>query len=91
MTPPVAALPLPDPVSFARRMGITSGQGGTTVLRIEILGSGAIGRVKIDVSGGTARVDQAAIAYVRSLHWVGGRVDDKPETLWIRWGVRLDG
>jgi hypothetical protein len=61
------------------------------VLRVEVRGSGAIGRVEIDVSGGSTRVDQAAIAYVRTLEWVGGRVDDHPETLWVRWGVRLDG
>jgi len=47
-----------------------------------------VGRVQVDVSGGSPRVDQAAIAYVRALK-SGGRVDDQPETLWVRWGVRL--
>jgi TonB family protein len=91
VTPPVAALPLPDLVSFARQMGITSGQGGTVVLRIEIHGNGAVGRVEVEVSGGNPTIDRAAVAYVRSVKWVGGRKDDKPETLWIRWGVLIDG
>jgi TonB family protein len=76
---------------FAQNAGLKGGSGATVVLRIEVRGSGLVGRVEVDVSGGTRKVDQAAIAYVRGLKWVGGRVDDKPETLWIRWGVRLDG
>jgi TonB family protein len=76
---------------FAGISGLLKGSGATVVLRVEVHGNGIVGRVEVDVSGGSRKVDQAAIAYVRGLKWVGGRVDDKPETLWIRWGVRLDG
>jgi hypothetical protein len=76
---------------FARSSGLPQGSGATVVLRVEVLGTGAVGQVEVDVSGGSRRIDQAAIAYVRILNWVGGRVEDKPETLWIRWGVRLNG
>jgi TonB family protein len=61
------------------------------VLRIEVLTSGSVGRVEVDVSGGSDPVDAAAIDYVRSLKWIGGRIDGQPENIWIRWGVRLDG
>ncbi|MDP8986409.1 MAG: hypothetical protein M3N97_15500 [Pseudomonadota bacterium] len=59
------------------------------VLRVEVYGSGLVGRVGVDVSGGTRALDEAAIAYVRALKWVAGRVDDRSETMWVRWGVRL--
>jgi TonB family protein len=76
---------------FAHDAGLKYGSGATVVLRVEVRGSGLVGRVEIDASSGNRRVNQAAIAYVRALKWVGGRIDDKPETIWIRWGVRLDG
>jgi TonB family protein len=76
---------------FAGISGLLKGSGATVVLRVEVRGNGVVGRVEVDVSGGSRKVDRAAIAYVRGLKWVGGRVDDIPETLWIRWGVRLDG
>jgi TonB family protein len=76
---------------FSRGSGLRQGTGATVVLRVEVRSTGTVGRVEVDVSGGNRRVDQAAIAYVRAMQWVGGRVDDRPETLWIRWGVRLDG
>jgi TonB family protein len=76
--------------AYSDHAGIPHGLGVTVVLRVEIRSTGAVGRVQVDVSGGLRQVDQAAIAYVRSLHWVAGRVDDQPKTLWIRWGVRLE-
>jgi TonB family protein len=77
--------------TFARQAGLQGGLGVTVVVRVEVHGSGAVGRVEVDVSGGNRRIDQAAIAYVRGLKWVGGRVRGEPQTLWIRWGVRLQG
>ena len=76
---------------FAHGAGLNYDSGATVVLRVEVRGGGLVGRVEIDASSGNRRIDQAAIAYVRALKWVGGRIDDKPETIWIRWGVRLDG
>jgi len=76
---------------FAHGAGLNYGSGATVVLRVEVHGGGLVGRVEIDASSGNRRIDQAAVAYVRALKWVGGRIDDKPETIWIRWGVRLDG
>jgi hypothetical protein len=80
-----------DAETFARRAGLDIGSGATVVLRVEVYGTGAVGRVEVDVSGGTRRIDQAAIAYVRSLKWIGGRMDEGPATLWVRWGVRFQG
>lgn len=80
-----------DTLPFARQAGLPQRAGATVVLRVQVLGNGAVGQVLVDVSGGSSQIDQAAVAYVRALKWLGGRIDDKPETLWIRWGVRLDG
>jgi TonB family protein len=79
-----------DSSPFARAAGLRPGEGATVVLRVEVLGSGDVGRVEIDVSGGSADIDRAAVAYARLLPWVGGMIDGRPATLWIRWGVRLE-
>ena len=80
---------LGDPSPFAQRAGLAEGEGATVVLRVEVYGSGDVGRIEVDVSGGSEPVNAAAISYVRSLPWSGGRVDGQPATMWIRWGVRL--
>lgn len=59
------------------------------VLRIEILPTGEPGRIDVDVSSGSRQVDQAAIDYARLHRWYAGRNGDSPQTMWIRWGVRL--
>jgi TonB family protein len=82
---------LPDTKAYSALAGLHEGTGGTVVLRVEVCGSGAIGRVAIDVSAGNKRIDRAAVAYIRAIKWVAGSVDGRPETMWIRWGVRLDG
>jgi hypothetical protein len=78
-----------DPAPFARHAGLRPGEGATVVLRVEVLDSGAVGRVEVDVSGGSAEIDQAAAAYARSVPWIGGMIDGRSATLWVRWGVRL--
>lgn len=80
-----------DPAPFARRAGLQAGQGATVVLRVEILGSGEVGRVEVEVSGGSEVIDRAAIEFVRALTWEGGMVDGRPTALWVRQGVRLQG
>jgi hypothetical protein len=89
--PPTPLEPLPDPKAFAVQAGISPGAGVTVVLRLEVRGDGTVSQVQIDVSGGSRLIDEAAIAYVHAIKWVGGRIDDKSESVWIRWGVRLDG
>ena len=80
-----------DPVPFAREAGLSPGEGATVVLRLEVLGTGELGRVEVDVSGGTLEIDRSAIAYVKALPWLGGMIDGRPSIIWIRWGVRLQG
>ena len=89
--PPHPENPLIDTKPFAQRAGLSPGVGATVVLRVEVQANSVVGQVQVEVSGGTPKVDEAAIAYVRMLKWIGGRVDNQPETLWIRWGVRFDG
>jgi TonB family protein len=92
ITPPRPADDQPiSPREFARRAGVRPGIGATVVLRVEVRGNGAVGQVAVDVSGGTALVDKAAIACVRAMRWVAGQRDGQPQTLWVRWGVRFDG
>lgn len=91
MKPPHPTGPLIDPLPFARRAGLQAGSGATVVVRVEVRGNGTLGRVEVEVSGGSPDLDQSAIAYVHALTWIGGSVDDRPQTIWIRWGVRFDG
>ncbi len=91
ITPPAPIDTVLDTTSFVQQAGLQKGSGVTVVLRVEVRGSGEVARVAVEVSGGAPKVDEAAIAYVRAIKWTGGLKDDKPETLWVRWGVRLDG
>ena len=90
ITPPTPVAPILDVAPFAQQAGLAEGAGATVVLRVEVSGSGAVGRVNVEVSGGNPRIDQAAIAYVRTLKWAGGRKSEEPETFWVRWGVHLE-
>jgi hypothetical protein len=90
MAPTVADVDV-DSRPFARAAGLKPGEGVTVVVRIEVLGSGELGRVTVDMSGGSTARDEAAIAYARSLTWIGGLIDGQPATLWLRWGIRLQG
>lgn len=78
-----------DPTEYARRAGLQAGEGATIVLRLEVLGTGDLGTILVETTGGSEAIDMAAIDYVRALAWAGGRVDGRPATIWIRWGVRL--
>jgi TonB family protein len=78
-----------DPRPYAEQAGLAEGEGATVVLRVEVLDSGLLGRVEVEVSGGRASIDAAAVDFARSTPWVAGCVDGRPLTMWIRWGVRL--
>jgi TonB family protein len=78
-----------DSSPFARAAGLQPGQGATVVLRLEVLTSGELGRVEVEVSGGTPDIDRAAVAYARALVWTGGMIDGRPATIEIRWAARL--
>jgi len=80
----------PPPIApFARQAGLLSGESATVVLRLEVLRDGSVGRVDVDVSSGSAQVDEAARAYARLLLWVPGRYQDEEQVTWVRYGVRL--
>jgi protein TonB len=74
---------------FIAEAALLPGEGATVVLKIEILATGEPGRIEIDGSSGSRQVDQAAIDYARLHRWYAGRTGDRPQTMWIRWGVRL--
>jgi TonB family protein len=82
--------PVPDSRNFAQAADLPPGHGATIVVRLEVLGSGELGRIELDVSSGYAAIDQAALAYARTLTWVGGTKDGVPVAMWVRWAVRLE-
>jgi TonB family protein len=74
---------------FIARAALLHGEGATVVLRVEVLETGAPGRIEVDASSGSRQVDEAAVDYARTRRWVAGRVNGIPQTTWIRWGVRM--
>jgi TonB family protein len=74
---------------YLQQAGLQPGEGATVLLRIEVLESGAAGRIEIDASSGRQQVDQAAVGYARIQHWDAARINRVPRTVWIRWGVRF--
>lgn len=74
---------------YLQQAGLSAGEGATVVLRVEVLESGDPGRIEIDASSGSRKIDQAAVDYARTQHWYAGRVNGAPHSMWIRWGVRL--
>jgi protein TonB len=74
---------------FLVQAALLPGEGATVVLRIEVLATGEPGRIDIDTSSGSRQVDQAAMDYAREHRWYAGRVGSSSQSMWIRWGVRL--
>jgi TonB family protein len=80
-----------DMAPYLRQAELPPGRGVTVVLRVEVLETGEPGRVVLDISSGIRLADQAAIEYARTRRWYAGRANGVPHTMWIRWGVRLQG
>jgi TonB family protein len=80
-----------DPAMIGAAAGLLAGEQATVVLRVEILPSGEVGQVVTELSSGSRAVDAAVEEYVRTLNWVAGRADGRPEAQWIRWGIQLLG
>lgn len=74
---------------YIAQAALLPGEGATVVLKIEVLATGEPGRIEIDASSGSRQVDQAAIDYARQHRWYAGRSGNDPQSMWIRWGVRL--
>jgi hypothetical protein len=75
--------------TFVAQAALQPGEGATVVLRIQVLASGEPGDIEIDGSSGNHLIDLVAVEYARTQRWYSGRVGNYPETMWIRWGVRL--
>jgi hypothetical protein len=43
----------------------------------------------VEISGGSAAVEAAAIAYARAMPWIGAVVDGKPVVMEVRYAVHL--
>ena len=79
----------PDIAPFLQQAGLLPGESAVVVLRVEVLADGHVGQVQVDVSSGSKQVDETAIAYVRALAWVPGRLHGMEESTWVRQGVRF--
>jgi hypothetical protein len=80
---------LPESRPFAVKAGLLLGQGATVVLRVEVLDDNEVGRIVVEVSGGSPEIDVAAIDYARAMPWIGAVVDGKPVPMEVRYAVRL--
>jgi len=78
-----------DMLPYAREAALRAGEGATVVLRIEVLADGLPGRIAVDVSSGSDRVDQAAADYARAHRWIPGETAGVATAMWVRWGIRL--
>jgi TonB family protein len=87
--PSIEPYPVIDMGPFVRSAALLQGEGATVVLRIEVLGDGLPGQIAVEVSSGSAQVDEAAIAFARAHRWVPAMLAGAPHAMWIRWGVRL--
>lgn len=74
---------------YIAQAALLPGEGESVVLRIEVFATGDPGRIEVDASSGSLKVDQAAIDYARHHRWYAGRIGNDPQSMWIRWGVRL--
>ncbi len=78
-----------DPQWYALRAGMTAGEAATVMLSVEVLADGSVGDVSVTRSGGSAAIDEEAIAYIRRLQWIPGSVHRHARTMRIRWEVVL--
>jgi TonB family protein len=74
---------------YIAQAALLPGEGATVVLQVEVLATGEPGRIEVDASSGSRQVDQAAIDYAKHHRWYAGRLGEHSESMWIRWGVRL--
>jgi periplasmic protein TonB len=84
-TPTYAQTPLPAYPTLARARGWE----GTTLLRVEVLENGNVGRVEMLKSSGHAALDRSAVEAVKSWHFNPGRRGDAPTACFIDVPVRF--
>lgn len=59
----------------------------SVILQIDILADGSLGTVTIKSGTGNSAIDDAAIAYVRGLHWVPASLNGRPVAARLIFGV----
>lgn len=81
--------PLPVYPTLSRRLG----EQGTVSLRVLINAQGQATEIRIETSSGSARLDQAAVAAIRTWRFVPALRAGKPVSEWYewKWQFRLDG
>ena len=80
-----------DSSQFAREAGLPEGKRVSVVLTVEVGFDGLVGTVSVTQGSGDSRIDAAAQAYARALHWVAGSVGGEPKSLRTQLTVTLIG
>jgi len=70
--------PAPHYPTLSRRFG----EQGRVLLDVYILPDGSVGEIKLNTSSGFARLDEAALAAVRTWRFVPARRGDEPIPYW---------
>lgn len=92
LSPPQVDISLPvDPAPYAQSAGLHAGQSAAVLLVIDVLSDGTTGDVSVKITGGTAVIDAAAIAYARALRWIPAVLDGKSVKSRTLFGVNLTG
>jgi TonB family protein len=74
---------------FAGRAGLHPGEAETVVLSVQVLADGSVGQLSVISSSGNPAVDEEAMSYVLSLHWIPGSRNRHATDMRISWPVTL--
>lgn len=78
-----------DTCLFARRAGLRGREARVVILIIEVRPDGSVGSIDLWRSDGSSIIDKAAIEFARSLHWIPGTRDHRPQAMRVDLPVTL--
>ncbi len=78
-----------SPEAYARKAGVSPRHPVTVVLAILVQENGAVGDVRVVRSSGSDTIDAAALEYAKTVHWIPGTQDQKPQSMRITFPVVL--
>lgn len=89
--PTIDSLQPIDPAPFARMAGLIEGRQIEIMVLIQVAYDGVATSVTLERGTGDERIDKAALAYARALHWVPGTMGGEPHSMRTRLTVTLRG
>jgi hypothetical protein len=79
-----------DPIRYALRAGLNTGEAITVILAVEVLVDGSAGQVIVVTGTGNSLIDRAAIDYARSLRWIPATINRRATVTRITFPVTLN-